>query len=628
MFRGLISMQDKLKKLFENIGIDEELFIYFDGASIEKVIVYDDNKMIDFILNTKEVLAIDIYNIILDKLSLYFDNFDRVNLRIVPLEVDNSMIKEYYYDIIKNICLERDKYCIFLDREINLDNNSIKINVYNKVEYSDIVSLRDELIDKLGRYGFDVSVDIDLVIDGDLELKNKISLEKEASVISNVDTVKKEDNVNKKSTYRAKKSKDITDIKDVIYEVDNINIKATIFGIDYFESKSGYKIITLKVTDYTDSMYVKMFTKDDDEYSLIKKLLRNGSWYIFYGRAVMDKFANEIVFNTRYNDVELVDAPPKEEIVDNEEVKRVELHAHTMMSQMDGITNVDLAKHTCELVSKAIDMGYRGVAITDHNGCQAFPIAYGIIKDYNKKIEDPNKHFKGLYGTELTLVDDTVDIVVRPNDLPLEGTTFVVFDTETTGFNAGGADQMIEIGAVKICNDEIVDRFDELINPGRHIPDKITALTCISDEMVLDKDNEENVTKRFLEWAGDAPMVAHNAKFDISFISMAMKKYNLGEFKNTVIDTLELSRTLDQGFSKHSLSALVSRYNVPWEEDAHHRADYDAEGTAKVFAKMIQKLIAQNYKTINDLDRLIKKDEIYKFGRTYHFNAIALNKRD
>ena len=620
-------MQDKLKKLFENIGIDEELFIYFDGASIEKVIVYDDNKMIDFILNTKEVLAIDIYNIILDKLSLYFDNFDRVNLRIVPLEVDNSMIKEYYYDIIKNICLERDKYCIFLDREINLDNNSIKINVYNKVEYSDIVSLRDELIDKLGRYGFDVSVDIDLVIDGDLELKNKISLEKEASVISNVDTVKKEDNVNKKSTYRAKKSKDITDIKDVIYEVDNINIKATIFGIDYFESKSGYKIITLKVTDYTDSMYVKMFTKDDDEYSLIKKLLRNGSWYIFYGRAVMDKFANEIVFNTRYNDVELVDAPPKEEIVDNEEVKRVELHAHTMMSQMDGITNVDLAKHTCELVSKAIDMGYRGVAITDHNGCQAFPIAYGIIKDYNKKIEDPNKHFKGLYGTELTLVDDTVDIVVRPNDLPLEGTTFVVFDTETTGFNAGGADQMIEIGAVKICNDEIVDRFDELINPGRHIPDKITALTCISDEMVLDKDNEENVTKRFLEWAGDAPMVAHNAKFDISFISMAMKKYNLGEFKNTVIDTLELSRTLDQGFSKHSLSALVSRYNVPWEEDAHHRADYDAEGTAKVFAKMIQKLIAQNYKTINDLDRLIKKDEIYKFGRTYHFNAIALNKK-
>ena len=186
---------------------------------------------------------------------------------------------------------------------------------------------------------------------------------------------------------------------------------------------------------------------------------------------------------------------------------------------------------------------------------------------------------------------------------------------------------MIEIGAVKICNDEIVDRFDELIDPKRHIPDKITALTCITDDMVKGKDDEETVTKRFLEWVGDAPMVAHNAKFDISFLVSAMNKYNLGEFKNTVIDTLELSRTLDQGYARHSLSALVARYNVPWEEDAHHRADYDAEGTAHVFAKMVNKLKSQNYKTIGDLDKLVSKDEIYKFGRTYHFTAIALNKK-
>ena len=247
----------------------------------------------------------------------------------------------------------------------------------------------------------------------------------------------------------------------------------------------------------------------------------------------------------------------EEEIKDEAPVKRVELHAHTMMSQMDGITKVDLGKHTCELVEKAIKMGYRGVAITDHSGCQAFPIAYGIISSHNKKIEDKKDHFKGLYGTELTLVDDTVNIVVRPSDLPLVNTTYVVFDTETTGFNAGGEDQMIEIGAVKVCNDEIIDRFDELINPNRHIPDKITELTCITDDMVRDARSEEEVTKSFLEWVGDLPMVAHNAKFDISFMEMAMKKYNLGIFKNTVIDTLELSRALDQGFARHSLSALV-----------------------------------------------------------------------
>ena len=625
----MISMQDKLQKLFNEIGVEDNLLSYFDNASIEKVVIYDGNKLLDFIINTDNILPIDVYNNILYKLIAYFTTVDEIKLIIKPKNIDNSLVKEYYLDIMKNICLDRNKYNIFLDREVETIDNLITIKTYNKIECTNMISLKQELIEKMYRYGFNIDIKIDLELDGDKSLINQIESEKEVSINTTnavKQTVKKEDTPEKKTPYRAKKSTEITPIKDVIYEVENINIKACIFGIEYFESKSGYKIITLKVTDYTDSMYVKMFTKDDDEYSLIKKLLKEGNWYIFYGKAAMDKFANEIVFNTRYKDTELTDAPPKEEIVDNEPVKRVELHAHTMMSQMDGITKVDLGKHTCELVTKAIDMGYRGVAITDHNGCQAFPIAYGLITDHNKKIEDPKDHFKGLYGTELTLVDDTVNIVVRPTDLPLEDTTFVVFDTETTGFNAGGADQMIEIGAVKICNDEIIDRFDELIDPGRHIPDKITALTCISDDMVKGKDNEETVTKRFLEWTGDLPMVAHNAKFDISFMVSAMNKYKLGEFRNTVIDTLELSRALDQGYARHSLSALVARYNVPWEEDAHHRADYDAEGTARVFAKMLQKLKSQNYKTIKDLDKLISTDEIYKFGRTYHFNAIALNK--
>ena len=622
-------MQDRLKKLFNEINVEDDLLSYFDNASIEKVVIYDGNKLLDFIINTDNVLPIDVYNNILYKLISYFNTIDEIKLIIRPKNIDNNLIKEYYLDIMKNICLDRNKYNIFLDREVTVNDNIVTIKTYNKIECTNMISLKQELIDKMNRYGFNIDIDIDLVLDGDKELRNKIESEKEVSISTQkrvTNSVKKEETIEKKTPYRAKKSTEITPIKDVIYEVENINIKGEVFGIDYFESKSGYKIITLKVTDYTDSMYVKMFTKDDDEYSLIKKLLKEGNWYTFYGRAAMDKFANEIVFNTRYKDVELIDAPPKEEIVDNEPVKRVELHAHTMMSQMDGVTKVDLGKHTCELVTKAINMGYRGVAITDHNGCQAFPIAYGLITDHNKKIEDSKEHFKGLYGTELTLVDDTVNIAVRPTDLPLEDTTFVVFDTETTGFNAAGADQMIEIGAVKICNSEIVDRFDELIDPGRHIPDKITALTCITDEMVSGKDNEEMVTKRFLEWVGDAPMVAHNAKFDISFMVSAMNKYNLGEFTNTVIDTLELSRTLDQGYARHSLSALVARYNVPWEEDAHHRADYDAEGTAYVFAKMLQKLKSQNYKTIADLDKLVSKDEIHKFGRTYHFNAIALNK--
>ena len=625
-------MQEKLQKLFKEINLEEELFSYFNNATLDKVVVYDNNKQIDFILNTESVLPIEVYNNTLYKLISYFNAIENIRLIIKPSNIDNGLLSLYYFDILKTICLERAKYNVFLDRDTPITNNTINIKTYNKIECTNMFGLKQELINKLSSYGFNVNINIDLIEEGDLELKNKIESEKEITAklsstpISQEKPQKKELTSDKKTPYHAKKSTEVTPIKDVLYEVDNINILGTIFGIDFFESKSGYKIITLKVTDYTDSMYVKMFTKDDEEYALIKKLLKEGKWYNFYGKAAMDKYANEIVFNTRYKDVEEVEAPKKEKIVDDEPIKRVELHAHTMMSQMDGITKVDLGKHTCELVSKAIDMGYRGVAITDHSGCQAFPIAYGIISSYNKGKEEKDK-FKGLYGTELTLVDDTVNIVVRSTDLPLEDTTFIVFDTETTGFNAGGEDQMIEIGAVKIKGDEILDRFDELIDPGRHIPDKITDLTCITDDMVAGCPDEKTVTKKFLEWVGDAPMVAHNAKFDISFIEMAMKKYNLGEFKNTVIDTLELSRALDQGFARHNLSALVKRYNVPWEEDAHHRADYDAEGTARVFSKMVNKLIAQNITKISNLDKLISKEEIYKFGRTYHFNAIAQNKQ-
>ena len=622
-------MQEKLLKLFKEIELDDNLLTYFKNASIEKIIVYDQSKQLDFIINTEEILPIDVYNNVLYKLISYFSTIELVRLFINPKTIDNNLIESYFLNILKTICLDRAKYNIFLEREIKIVDNTINIKTYNKAECTSIISLKQEIIDKMKAYGFVIDINIDLELEGDTDLKNKIESEKEQTItkVFEEKREKKDINTPKVTNYHAKKSKEITLIKDVIYEVDNINIKGTIFGIDYFESKTGYKIITLKVTDYTDSMYVKMFTKDDEEYSLIKKLLKEGKWYIFYGKAVMDKYANEIVFNTRYKDVEETESPPKEKIEDNEPVKRVELHAHTMMSQMDGITKVDLGKHTCELVSKAIDMGYRGVAITDHSGCQAFPIAYGIISSYNKKIEDPEKHFKGLYGTELTLVDDTVNIVIRPSDLSLSDSTYVVFDTETTGFNAGGEDQMIEIGAVKICKDEIIDRFDELIDPKRHIPEKITELTCITDDMVKGKDDEETVTKKFLEWIEDLPVVAHNAKFDISFIEMAIKKYNLPEFKNTVIDTLELSRAIDQGFARHSLSALVKRYNVPWDEDAHHRADYDAEGTARIFSKMITKLTSQNINKIKDLDKLITKDEIYKFGRTYHFNAIAKNKQ-
>ena len=154
------------------------------------------------------------------------------------------------------------------------------------------------------------------------------------------------------------------------------------------------------------------------------------------------------------------------------------------------------------------------------------------------------------------MIDDSVNIVVRGTDANLLETEYCVFDFETTGFNAAGVDSIIEIGAVKIKDGKILDRYDELINPGKPIPKRITEVTNITDDMVNGKDNEENAIKRFIKWFGDLPMVAHNAKFDTSFLEMCYQKYNLGTFTNTVIDTLELSRAIDSGFARDRKSVV------------------------------------------------------------------------
>ena len=668
-------MDEKLQTLLKQIKIPEDKLVYFNDGKLERIVGNKDKTCYTFVIAINQTLPVLVFEQFIEHLR---DGFPSVEKTIAVFNANKVLDKEinnYFVYLMNRYSHKCPAISSLIDAPVEIKENTLIIYVNNSAEEDKLRSLEKKIVIDFRSFGYKI------------ERINPILKEEPETIIEEQKQVVIPDRIERvevtspapvneyKKNYKPKpiETEDHPDVvlgrlidtdrvrlDTITGPVNGVTLEAELFGLDVRETKTDLVIVTLKITDYTDSIYGKIFVNDKDEWNRLKKLLKPGKWYKFRGNVKEDKYSNEDVLSIldiNYSTYK------KAEIIDDAPIKRVELHAHTMMSQMDGLTKLDLGKHSCELVSRCMDMGYRGVAITDHNGCQAFPIAFGIINSYNKGVrkklkakieelesslekvedEDAKKNildeiedtkekqknppiFKGLYGTELTLVDDTVNIVVRPRDYAIEGTTFVVYDTETTGFNAAGGDQMIEIGAVKIQDGNIIDRFDELINPNRHIPDKITELTCITDEMVANCDNEENVTKRFLAWAGDLPMVAHNAKFDISFIEMAMKKYNLGEFTNTVIDTLELSRTLDQGYSRHGLSALVKRYNVPWEEDAHHRADYDAEGTAKVFHKMLQKLIAQNFKTISDLDNLISKDEIHKFGRTFHFNAIAINK--
>ena len=603
-------MEDKLNLLLTQINLENKE--YFKGGKLTKIICNKTKDKYIFCLNLNNVLPLEIYQNLNQKIKERFKMAKSTKVQITTDKFDIETLTKYYKHYLENYSKEAPLLKMFLDLKLKLDDENLLIELTNKAEEMKFKSIQNPLEKELQMAGFNIKIITKINEEKAEALREEI--EKEKTKIIPQNTEKKENPciMGREITNK------VTPINLITFEMDNVTVEAKIFGIDIFESsKNNFKIITLKITDSTDSMYCKIFCREDDEFNKYKKGLKEGKYYLIRGYTKNDKYSGEIVLNAR--DINL---SKKEDIIRKDEAKekRVELHAHTKMSQMDGVAD------EVKLVETAMKWGHKAIAITDHNGCQAFPHVFNLVTKYNKGKEDKDK-FKALYGTELTLIDDTINIVIRPSDLKLLESTYVVFDLETTGFNAGGADSIIEIGAVKINNGEIIDRFDELINPGRKLPAKITELTNITDDMLKDKENEETVVKKFKEWTGNLPMVAHNAKFDVSFISMAHSKYNLGEFKNTVIDTLELSRALDTGYARHSLSALVKRYDVPWDESAHHRGDYDAEGTALVFHKMLKKLVSRNFEVIKDLDKLVSKDEIHKYGSSYHVNILAKNKK-
>ena len=623
-------MDDKLKLFLEKINLNKDYYKFFETGKILKIKSTKDKLNWNFIIETDELLSLDLIKFLDENISKGFPNLNSVTYTIVPRKKDKITVNNYFPYVIKNIGLSEAMVSLFSDKLIKFTTDGLCIEVDNKAMENVLKNKMNLIKEKFIQIGLDIDLNIIL---NEESVKEQIDKELELDISKvHVPEVKKEPK--KREAMKFANTKEIEDstailgreidgeittLENLSGEIDNVIVEVKVFGRDLFEStKSAFKIITLKVTDYTDSFYIKIFFKNAEDFERINSKIKEGNWYRINGNIKYDEFARDFVLNAN----NIMDIPTKDiKVMDNSDKKRVELHAHTLMSQMDGVVAVE------DLIKTAKSWGHRGIAITDHDGVQSFPNAFNLVRGMNKELEDGEEPFKVIYGCEITMIDDSVDIVINPTDQKLRDTTFVVFDLETTGFNAGGADSIIEIGAVKIKDGEVIDTFDELIDPGKPLSPKITEITHITDDMLKGKMNEETGVRKFMEWYGDLPLVAHNAKFDTSFIKMAYQKYNLGDFKNTIIDTLELSRTLDKGEARHSLSAITKRYNVIFDEDAHHRANYDAEGTAYVLAKMINKLVDNNITTIRELNNLVPKDEIHKYGRAHHINILTLNKK-
>ena len=621
-------MDDKIKILLDKINIDETSYQYFNDAKITKIKVNSKTISWNIFIDKDELLPVEILEELESKKMLLDELASKIE---IIFNIKNPNIDTYlsYYKYLLKTLKDDLKVLEIYEDAMKIEDDFLVLVATNEVEKERLLGVLDKVMNFYKKQSYNFNIDVIMRHEENI-------LEEIQKDLNNIEMPKYEQPTKKEETPQPEKKQFRREAKDpnsvigrgikeepikiktLIGEDNNVVVEAKVFGTDYFESsKTDFKIITLKITDFSDSIYCKVFVRDDEEYKRLCKELKSGNWYKIRGYTKNDQFAKELVLNAR--DIIKIEKT-EDTIKDIAEEKRVELHCHTKMSQMDGVID------ETDVVKQAMKFGMKAVAITDHNGVQGFPHVFSMVTDYNKHLKEGEEPFKAIYGCELLMIDDNVDIVTRPNDKVMLDQTYVVFDFETTGFNAGGSDSIIEIGAVKIKDGMIIEKYDELINPGKPLPQKIIDVTNITDAMLEGKDNEENAVRRFIEWFGDCPMVAHNAKFDVSFLEMAYRKYNFGTFTNPVIDTLELSRTLDNTYARHSLSALVKRYEVPWDENAHHRGDYDAEGTALVFYKMLKKLSNRNIDIMTDLDKLVSKEEIHKYGRAHHINLLVKNK--
>ncbi len=413
-------------------------------------------------------------------------------------------------------------------------------------------------------------------------------------------------------------------IENITDEIGEVIIRGKVLNYDEREiTKIEKTILIFTITDLTDTIGVKIFVKTE-QVGEIKGALQKGNFLKIRGVAMMDKFDHELGISSVSGIRKIPDFTVRR--MDNSMRKRVELHCHTKMSDMDGVSEVK------DIVKRAYQWGMPAVAITDHGVLQSFPDANHVWEDLWRAEKEKRKaageaepdkfdFFKVIYGVEGYLVDDLNPLVTGDKGQILSDET-VVFDIETTGFSPVN-DRIIEIGAVKVREGKITERFSAFVNPGKPIPFRIEQLTGINDAMVLDAPGIEEVLPRFLDFCGDAVLAAHNAGFDMSFIKENVRRARiLKEF--TYLDTMGIARLLLPGQAKHTLDAVAKTLHISLEN--HHRAVDDAECTAEMYQAFLKMLAERGIKSLAQLEEAgCSNPEIIKKMTTYHVIILAKN---
>lgn len=613
----------QMLKTLQDVFMEErnsDIKTILNSLYIDKISVDKENNIWNVYLNSRIHIENNYIKIIEKMFLNRFGINGDLNLIIKEIDCDNFEClklssREEYTNLMGVIFGWSPALCCLLQSsQYKIFDNNLEIFCENEFSYSILIDKKvDEAIKGYIKYNYGISVNVSIKINEiDFEKYEKQKENEDKALISehinsitnNTTKDNKRSSYNKAGSntikiYGKKINKEAVDISSLNEESGIIAICGEIFKVEARETRSGKFILSIFITDYTSSVTVKLFLKPEG-YEEIKEKLKAGKYVKVQGEAVNDKYSRELVIMASG----IEEAAPVKRL-DNAKEKRIELHLHTQMSSMDGISSAS------ELVKRAKDWGHSAIAITDHGVVQAFPEAMEAGKKNGIKI---------IYGVEGYLVDDGEPIIFENNNQPL-CKEFIVFDIETTGLNKS-TDKIIEIGAVKIKDYKIIDRFSALINPGCEISKEIIDLTGINNDMVRDMPSIQEVLPEFIKFIGSSPVVAHNANFDTGFIRVNLRKIGLN-FKNPIIDTLTLSRWLVPELKRYKLNILTEHFGIKLLN--HHRAVDDAEATAQLFLKLLEMIIEKGAETLGDIDTLYSGNFDIKKAKTYHIIILVKN---
>lgn len=612
-----ISKREKMELLLQQTQMPEELLApYFTESTLERLEVYKTKKIWHFHINLKKILPFTVYQTFLAKLQDAFQDIATVDVTIYTedKQCEDKVVADYWQAFLQTVSNLSPAYRdLVYNQTPRIENNKMMLTARNDAEAS---ALKKRLEDKFKQYchktgltTYSLNIEVNTTSLDFAQFREQTALEDQQIVMQTIRDKEKrnqdrmDNNQNKPFMIGYKIQDEPLQMEEINEEERRITVQGYVFSVDIRELRSGRSLLIFNVTDYTDSLQIKMFSKNDEDAEKFKQL-QEGVWIKARGSIQTDTFTNELVMMA--NDVHEVKVKMREDDA-AEDAKRVELHAHTTMSQLDAVVS------PTRLIEQAAKWGHQAIAITDHAAVQGFPEAHKAAEKNNMKV---------IYGVEANIVDDGVPIAYNDTDVDLETGTYVVFDVETTGLSAV-YDTIIELAGVKIHQGEIIDKFESFANPHQPLSQTITDLTGITDDMVQDAPEVDEVLKDFHAWSNDSVLVAHNASFDIGFLNQGYKRIDYPKITAPVIDTLELARFLFPELRNHRLNTLCKHLDI--ELTQHHRAIYDAEATGYLFWKMVQSLVEKDISNHNQLNQHMGEGDAYQRSRPYHSVLLAKN---